>query len=33
MANITRFSPFEDLVNEFTRGYFVKPLGFPSAIA
>lgn len=30
MANITRFSPFEDRVNEFTRGYFVKPLGFPA---
>lgn len=30
MANITRYNPFEDLVNEFTRGFFVKPLAFPS---
>lgn len=29
MANITRYSPFEDLFDEFARGYFVKPLGFP----
>src|SRR5437762_9315140 len=27
MANITRYSPFEDLFNEFTRGFYVKPLG------
>lgn len=31
MANITRHNPLEDLFNEFTRGFYVKPLGFPSA--
>jgi HSP20 family protein len=33
MANITRYSsysPIEDLFNEFTRGFFVKPLAFPT---
>ena len=31
MANITRYSPFEDLFNEFTRGFYVRPLsGFPA---
>ena len=30
MANITRYSPFEDLFNEFTRGFYVKPLSFPT---
>jgi HSP20 family protein len=29
MANITRYDPIEDLFNEFTRGFFVKPLAFP----
>lgn len=29
MANITRYSPFDDLFQELSRGYFVKPLGFP----
>lgn len=26
MANVTRYTPFEDLFNEMTRGFFVKPL-------
>ena len=33
MANIARYSsysPIEDLFNEFTRGFFVKPLAFPT---
>jgi len=30
MANITRFSPFEDLFNEFSRGFWVKPLALPA---
>jgi HSP20 family protein len=30
MANITRYSPFDELFDEFTRGYFVKPLGVPA---
>lgn len=29
MANITRYSPFEDLFNELTRGFYIKPLGLP----
>lgn len=30
MANITRY-PFEDLFNEFGKGFWVKPLGMPAA--
>lgn len=30
MANITRFSPFEDLFKDFGKGYFVRPLAFPA---
>jgi HSP20 family protein len=30
MANITRYNPFEDVFSELTRGFFVKPLGFPA---
>ena len=30
MANITRFSPFEDLFNELSRGFWVKPLTLPA---
>jgi HSP20 family protein len=26
MANVTRFTPFEDMFNDLTRGYWVKPL-------
>lgn len=29
MANITRYSPFDDLFNELTRGFFVKPVALP----
>ena len=29
MANITRYSPFEDLFNDFARGFWVKPLALP----
>jgi HSP20 family protein len=30
MANITRYSPFEDLFSDLTRGFWVKPLAFPA---
>jgi len=30
MANITRYNPFEDLFNDFGRGFFVRPLAFPA---
>jgi HSP20 family protein len=30
MANITRYSPFEDLFSDFTKGFWVKPLSFPA---
>ena len=30
MANITRYSPFDDLFNEFSRGFWVKPLAMPA---
>lgn len=30
MANITRYNPFEDLFNEFTKGFWVKPLAMPA---
>jgi HSP20 family protein len=29
MANITRYNPFEDLFNDFGKGFFVRPLAFP----
>ena len=29
MANITRYNPFEDLFDDFTRGFWVKPLSVP----
>jgi hypothetical protein len=25
MANITRYNPFEDLLSEFGKGFFVRP--------
>ncbi|MEK6594772.1 MAG: Hsp20/alpha crystallin family protein [Pseudomonadota bacterium] len=28
MANITRFNPFEDTIDELVRGFFVRPVGF-----
>jgi HSP20 family protein len=30
MANITRYNPFDDLLNEFTKGFWVKPLAMPA---
>ena len=30
MANISRYTPFDDLFNELTRGYWVKPLAMPA---
>ena len=30
MANLTRYSPFDDLFNEFSRGFWVKPLAMPA---
>ena len=29
MANITRYTPFEDLFNDLTRGFWVKPVALP----
>src|SRR5262245_19021487 len=28
MANITRFDPFNDLVDDIFKGYFVRPVGY-----
>lgn len=30
MSNITRYTPFEDLFNELTKGYWVRPLSMPA---
>ena len=30
MANITRYNPFDELFNEFGKGFWVKPVAFPS---
>lgn len=30
MANITRYNPFDELFNEFSKGFWVKPLAFPA---
>ena len=30
MANITRYTPFDDLFGELAKGFFVKPLAFPA---
>ncbi|HUK04601.1 MAG TPA: Hsp20 family protein [Burkholderiales bacterium] len=29
MANLTRYTPFEDLFNDLARGFWVKPLALP----
>ena len=29
MANITRYNPIEDLFNEVSKGFWVKPFAFP----
>jgi HSP20 family protein len=31
MANITRFTPFEDLFGDFGKGFFVRPVAMPEA--
>jgi len=28
MANLTRYDPFNELVDDFFKGFFVRPLGF-----
>ena len=28
MSNITRFDPFNDLVDDFSKGFFVRPYGY-----
>ena len=28
MSNLTRYDPFGDLVDDFFKGYFVRPLGY-----
>jgi HSP20 family protein len=30
MANITRYNPFDELFNDFSKGFWVKPLAFPA---
>ena len=30
MANITRYQPFDELLNELTKGFFVRPLTLPA---
>jgi HSP20 family protein len=30
MANITRYNPFDELFNEFSKGFWVKPVAFPA---
>ena len=30
MANITRYSPFEDFFNDFGKGFFVRPFATPA---
>ena len=30
MANITRYNPFEELFNEFGKGFFVRPFPVPA---
>ncbi|HKW37533.1 MAG TPA: Hsp20/alpha crystallin family protein [Burkholderiales bacterium] len=32
MANITRYDPFGDLVDDFFRGFVVRPLGFEAEV-
>src|SRR3974390_353492 len=32
MANITRYDPFGDLVDDFFRGFVVRPLGFEGEV-
>lgn len=30
MSNLTRYNPFDELFNEFSRGFWVKPLALPA---
>jgi HSP20 family protein len=30
MANLTRYTPFDDLFNEFSKGFWVKPFALPA---
>lgn len=30
MSNITRYNPFDDLLADFGKGFFMKPLAFPA---
>jgi HSP20 family protein len=30
MANVTRYTPFEDMFNELTKGFFVRPVAYPA---
>ena len=30
MANLTRYHPFDELFNEFSKGFWVKPLSLPA---
>ena len=30
MANLTRYNPFDELFNDFGKGFFVRPLAFPA---
>ncbi len=30
MANITRFSPIDELLSEFNKGYWVRPFSYPA---
>ena len=30
MANLTRYNPFEDLLGDFGKGFFVRPMAFPA---
>jgi HSP20 family protein len=33
MADITRYTPFDDLFNDLTKGFWVRPLAFPKGAA
>jgi HSP20 family protein len=33
MANITRYSPFDELFKDFSKGFWIKPLPFPAETA
>ncbi|MDF3010167.1 MAG: hypothetical protein K0S03_963 [Burkholderiales bacterium] len=30
MSNLTRYNPFDEMFNEFSKGFWVKPLAFPA---